>query len=327
LIQQILDFSRRAVLERWPMDLVDLLKNQTSMLARMLPENINLTFDYGDDDYSVYADTTRLQQVLANLAVNARDAMPQGGSLHFRLSRLEIGPEHLPAPEMTPGTWIKLTVADTGTGIPDDVLPHIFEPFFTTKDDSGSGLGLAQVYGIVAQHEGHIDVQTRVNEGTAFDIYLPALNVGSDAPTLDEHSALEHLPVGRGEQILVVEDETIVRRALVESLTTLNYRVLEATDGEKALEILQTHSGDIDLIFSDLIMPVMGGAELFQILQQQGGKIPIVLISGHPMDKERGELKSQGVTGWLRKPPTLKNLAKVAAEALSTDGQAREQKE
>ncbi|MCX8092519.1 MAG: ATP-binding protein, partial [Verrucomicrobiae bacterium] len=161
LIQQILDFSRRSLLERRPFDVLPFLKEQAKLLERTLPETIRVQLDYRDGEYRINADPTSLQQMLMNLAVNARDAMPEGGKLTLKLERLLVKAgetPHVPDfPEIGIGEWIRLTVSDTGTGIAPDVLPHIFEPFFTTKEPGkGSGLGLAQVHGIVAQHDGHI---------------------------------------------------------------------------------------------------------------------------------------------------------------------------
>ncbi|MCJ7551330.1 MAG: PAS domain S-box protein, partial [Anaerolineae bacterium] len=179
LVQQILDFSRRAVLKRRPMDLTPFLKETVILLERTVPESIKLEFTYGRDEYTVNADPTRIQQAVMNLVVNARDAMlPKGGGkLDIELDRVQVARhQEPPLPEMEAGEWVRVRVTDTGEGIPADVLPHIFEPFFTTKDvGKGTGLGLAQVYGIVKQHEGHIDIGTKTGAGTAFTIYLPAL--------------------------------------------------------------------------------------------------------------------------------------------------------
>jgi PAS domain S-box-containing protein len=308
LIDQILDFSRRAVLERRPLDLLPLLKEQVKLLKRTLPEHIEIVLAYGQDEYTVHADPTRMQQVLTNLAVNARDAMPNGGTFSIELERVTTETEE----------WIRLTASDTGTGIAPDVLPHIFEPFFTTKEPGqGSGLGLAQVHGIVGLHGGHIDVTTEVGQGTTFTIDLPALTVRPTEPLPPDVSAL---PRGRGETILVVEDEDALRTALVESLKRLNYQTLEATNGQEALTVLAERGAQVALVVSDVVMPKMGGVALFHTLREQerlqNWQTPVILLTGHPMHKELDELRAQGLSAWLTKPPEFKHLAQAIDEAL-----------
>jgi len=324
LIQQILDFSRRAVLERRPMDLVPFLKEVVKLLERTVPESIKMSLNYGVDEYTVNADPTRVQQVIMNLAVNARDAMPEGGELHIGLDRIRIEDrKRAPLPEMEAGEWVRLTVSDTGMGIPPDVRPHIFEPFFTTKErGEGTGLGLAQVHGIVKQHEGHIDVETEMGEGTTFTIYLPVLLVAQpEAPTLETQA----LTQGQGETVLVVEDNAAMREALVDTLELLNYRALEAANGREALEILERQTLEVSedlpslkiaLVLSDVVMPEMGGIALFHALKQRYSAIRMVLLTGHPMEEELENLRAEGLTDWLPKPPSPEQLAQVLAQAL-----------
>jgi PAS domain S-box-containing protein len=325
LIQQILDFSRSARLERRPFDLLPLLKEQVKLLQRTLPESIKIDLTYGRDDYTIDADPTRMQQVFMNLAVNARDAMPEGGRLHLDLTRFHVERRReAPLPEITPGDWIRVTVEDTGCGIPEDVLPHIYEPFFTTKPPGqGSGLGLSQVYGIISQHDGAIAVDSQVPAGpeqpggTRFTLYLPAIPApSSDPATLGRPD----LPQGTGETILVVEDNRATRNALVESLELLNYRVLQATQGREALDILADHADEIDLILSDVVMPEMGGIALLHDLQRRAYGIHVILLTGHPLQKELEELQEQGgldlLREWIFKPPSLEQLAKALARAI-----------
>jgi two-component system, cell cycle sensor histidine kinase and response regulator CckA len=241
----------------------------------------------------------------------------------------------VPLSEMTPGDWIKITVSDTGTGIPADVLPHIYDPFFTTKaPGQGNGLGLAQVYGIVGSHEGHIDVKSYVAEdeqqakGTTFTIYLPALTTKTNKPSMELTATLA---TGSGETILVVEDNAATRTALVDSLQVLNYKVLTAQNGEEALAILSQYEDDvpasqtspIDLILSDVVMPIMGGVALLQALQQQKSSIGVVLLTGHPMEEELKNIQlrehddaTTPLVGWLLKPPSLEQLATAIAQGL-----------
>ncbi len=336
LIQQILDFSRQTAFKRSPLDLLPLLKEHVKLLERTLPENIKISLNYGAGEYIIHGNPTHIQQVLMNLAVNARDAMPAGGHLHIELQSLKImDSSQAPLSEMSPGDWVKITVSDTGTGISADVLPHIYDPFFTTKaSGQGSGLGLAQVYGIVGSHEGYIDVKSYVSEdddhtkGTTFMIYLPSRTREVDETTLPITSKLV---TGHEETILVVEDNVATRTALVESLQVLNYKVLTAEDGEEALAIISDYENNlqasqrppIDLVLSDVVMPKMGGIALLHALQQQDSNVGVVLLTGHPMEKELERLQLQESTsmtpclvGWLLKPPSLGQLAEAIAQGL-----------
>jgi CheY-like chemotaxis protein len=263
----------------------------------------------------VNADPTRIQQVIMNLAVNARDAMPGGGQLHITIDEFEVKPStDPPLPDLTPGAWVRIRVQDTGTGIPPDVLPHIFEPFFTTKSvGKGSGLGLAQVYGIVRQHEGILDVRTKVDEGTTFIIYLPHIP-NQQTPKLD--STTRTTVKGQRETILVVEDNASLRVAVVNALETLNYQVLETSNGQKALAILESQPNDIDLILSDLVMPEMGGKALLNALHERGLKKPMVIMSGHPMEHQIDNLQARGLAGWISKPLDLNELGNLLGPAL-----------
>jgi PAS domain S-box-containing protein len=332
LVQQILDFSRRAVLQTRSLDLVSFLQEQIELWRRTIPESIKIHFSDEAINCIIKADPTRLQQIFTNLVLNARDAMPDGGDLRFSLKPLWLDSHDAPPlPDMSVGDWVKITVSDTGTGIPPAALAHIFEPFFTTKEPGqGSGLGLAQVYGIVKQYQGHIDVQSREGGGTTFTIYLPALII-----TLPKATAVltRSAPTqGHGEIILVVEDNENLREALARTLELLNYQVLTAVDGREALAILEqppenlstgsepggdTAPGpDIALVLSDLVMPEMGGKELLQELRQRGRTVPFMILSGHPLEADLQTLQTQGLAGWLLKPTGIEELAAAVALAL-----------
>jgi two-component system cell cycle sensor histidine kinase/response regulator CckA len=314
LIQQILDFGRRAVLECRPMDLVPFLEEQVELLRRTLPENISISFTYEGGGYMVDADPTRMQQAIMNLALNARDAMATGGELRIYLERIHVEDSRkAPLPDMDVGQWVRVTVTDTGVGILPDLFPHIFEPFFTTKEPgAGAGLGLPQVYGIVKQHGGHIDVMTELGKGTSFVLYLPAL-VAKSAEAL--RSEAKTPPQGRGEMILVVEDNQALQKALMDGIESLNYRVLTADNGRQALAILEEYP-EVALVVSDLMMPEMGGQALFHALRQRGLTLPVVMLSGHPMESELVSLQAQGLAGWLLKPPSMEQLARLLDRAL-----------
>jgi len=317
LVQQILDFSRKAMLQMQPINFLSLLQDQVEMLKRILPEHIRIQLicEPDGEKYMVSADQTRMQQIISNLAINARDAMPHGGKLNIELKQVTIEPgQKTPMPDIEPGAWLQLTIADTGTGIQPEVLPHIFEPFYTTKEPgSGSGLGLAQVYGIVGQHGGHVDVKTEWGQGTTFTIYMPVLTTN---PLMPLAPGFTNIPQGHGEFVLVVEDNMALRETLSEILIGLNYRIGEAANGLEALALFAEMGDKIDLVLSDVIMPEMGGKDLFLTLKAMGQSVPVVLLSGHTLDESLDDLKEQGLAAWLTKPPSLESLAKALANAL-----------
>jgi two-component system cell cycle sensor histidine kinase/response regulator CckA len=314
LIEQILDFSRRAVFERRPLDLLVILKEEIRLLQRTLPESVEIVLTAEADAYVVLADITRMQQTIMNLAVNARDAMPEGGTLAFELAHLLVSnPNSLPLPTMQPGSWVRFSVIDSGTGIAPDLLDHIFEPFVTTKaPGKGTGLGLSQVHGIVAQHEGFITVSSEPGAGARFDIYLPALVMDEQTETTN---VLETAVPGQGQRLLVIEDEPALREALVESLELWHYEVLTSANGEEALALLAQDSS-IDLIVSDVIMPKMGGLAFVQALRQRGLNTRVIFISGHPVDMPLATLQALGVHEVLPKPLDPVRLSQAIAAAL-----------
>lgn len=317
MVRQILDFSRRSHIERQPLDLVLLLNKQAELLQRTLPENITVVVQCQLDELLVQADATRLQQVLMNLAVNARDALPQDGRLTLELSRLTLQPrQEPPIAGMSPGRWAQLRVMDTGKGIPAEHMGRIFEPFFTTKSPGkGTGLGLAQVYGIVAQHDGHITVSSQMGMGTTFTIYLPELQITAVSLSPD-HTTMTR-PLGQGQVVLVIEDNETLRTSLGEHLRLWNYQVLEAADGHEGLAILANQASQVFLILSDVVMPRLGGVELFAALKQDGHTVPLILMSGHSLDEaEVAALQHQGLYGWLPKPLDIDRLAQLVAAAV-----------
>jgi two-component system, cell cycle sensor histidine kinase and response regulator CckA len=317
MIQQILDFSRRSVLERQSLDLRSLLRDQIELLRRTLPENIEIIWESEAGEFLVQADPTRLQQAIMNLAVNARDAMPDGGRLTLNLECIEVKNRSTqPLTGLKAGEWVRLAITDTGMGIPADHLGHLFEPFFTTKTpDKGTGLGLAQVHGIVAQHGGQITVASQLGAGTTFTIHLPLLSKTADETAFEGEVTA---PRGRGELILVVEDAKTLRTALRDYLQMWGYRTLEAANGEEALTLLAEQGEPVSLILSDVVMPRLGGINLFRKLREQGGQIPIILLTGHPLDEEMiAALRAEGLQAWLSKPPNMPQLAQVIESVLA----------
>ena len=318
LVRQILDFSRKSLIQRQPLRMTMFLEKTSYFLKRTIPENIQIVLEMGGE-YTVNTDSTQMQQVLTNLAVNAKDAMPEGGELRFCLSSLFLGhDEHPPVLDMKPGNWVALSVSDTGAGMLPEVKSRIFEPFFTTKDITekhGTGLGLAQVYGIVAQHEGFIDVQSEVGKGTTFIIYLPVYM--PEEVSIDEAAKVVYH--GNGETILVVEDEPVVLELIRQMLERLNYQALRATNGKEALDIYTQHQDEIALVLTDMVMPgEMDGGLLFRTLKMYDSDIKVLIMSGYSLGQKEQELLSQGVAGWLQKPISMDELSRVIHEVLDS---------
>jgi PAS domain S-box-containing protein len=315
LIRQILDFSRRSVMEQSKFDLLPFLKEMEKLLGRTLPETIRVDLIGDEKEYLIIGDPTRLQQVFMNLAVNSRDAMPDGGKLSFELDIYESAAgDTFPAPDIPPGTWIRISVSDTGCGIAPDNLSHIFEPFFTTKPvGQGTGLGLAQVYGIVKQHDGYIFPHSVVGKGTTFNIYLPALTKGdADADILDTSGRID----GAGKPVLLVEDDQATCTALQTLLNAYNYQVFPAANGLEALEILDQQGSVIELVISDIVMPEMGGMDLYAVLQGRWPGIKILFITGHPLDSGDQNILEQGSVNWLQKPFTVEEFSQTVQAIL-----------
>ena len=320
LVQQILDFSRHAMLNVQWLDLGTVTEEVIDVLQRMIPEDIHLTLEVELGEQAaplvVQADSIRMQQVLVNLVTNARDAMPEGGDLRFGLSRVTLKPgEAVPVAEMSPGEWVCLAVSDTGTGMAEEVRSRIFEPFFTTKPvGEGTGLGLAQVYGIVRQHGGYIGVETEVGKGTTFHIYLPASAAGEEIAE-EQGTAL---PQGQGETILLVEDKKKLRKTGQEILESLGYRVLTGANGREALETYRS-AGEVDLVIADLVMPEMGGKELMRALREMQPTLKGLAITGYIVEEEVQELKKVGFLDTVYKPFKMDTLARMVRRALDED--------
>ncbi len=301
LIRQILDFSRKSVIEHVTLDLLPMLKEFDKMLVRVLPETIHLELAYQPGAYWVNGDPARLQQVFMNLALNARDAMPQGGTLRFELSIVSKLPSRAqPTPDATPKAWICITVSDSGCGMSPEVLEHIFEPFYTTKPAGrGTGLGLPQVYGIVTQHGGAIEVNSQNGQGTTFRIYLPAVEVEIQS---ERQTPSPPLFDGRGSTVLVVEDDPATRLALSTLLEAVQCTVISASNGAEALQEFIQADQRIDLVISDIVMPEMGGIGLYHAIREMNPLVKVLLITGHPLDETNQELLEQGGVVWLQKP-------------------------
>lgn len=315
LISRILDFSRRSDMEKTAVDLLPMTKEFIKLLEHTLPESISIKLEYGQTEYMLHADPTRLQQTLMNLALNARDAMPNGGELRFALSTLALtATEASPLPDMAEGDWVHLAVSDTGTGIEPHNLPHIFDPFFTTKQvGQGTGLGLAQVYGIIKQHSGFIDVQSRVGIGTVFDIYLPLIvdQAGKRPSTTTTNNKITGT-----ECILLVEDNLAMRLSVAEVLMGLGYEVKSVAEANGALALLQSEGNMINLILTDLVMPGMDGLELSKAVRLLYPDIKVLIMTGHSLEEGRLKTLQQTAVPWIQKPFSLQELSKKIRDVL-----------
>ncbi len=307
LTRQLLAFSRRQILQPKVLDINALVNEISQLLQRLIGEDVELRTQLDSQILPIKADRNQIEQILMNMAVNARDAMPNGGVLTIQTGMELLDEEYVRHnPEVRPGYYVKLTISDTGVGIEKDIQTRIFEPFFTTKGKSrGTGLGLATVYGIVKQSEGHICLQSEPGKGTRFDIFIPAVNDEIPSETVVEN---KQDAVKGNETILVVEDEFLVRELVCDTLRNHGYTVLEATNGKEAIEIFKENMDGIDLVLTDVIMPEMSGRKLLENLKEKRPKLKSLYMSGYTDDA----IIKQGVLApgmfYIQKPFTPRSL-------------------
>ncbi|MDE1148102.1 MAG: ATP-binding protein [Azospirillaceae bacterium] len=321
LVRQLLAFSRQQTLQPRVLSITDVLAELSNLLRRLIGENIELRMLHGRDTGLVRVDQGQLEQVIINLAVNARDAMPKGGRLTIITGNLHTTePIRHETEEMPPGDYVVVEVIDTGIGIPPENLQRIFEPFFSTKEvGSGTGLGLSTVYGIVRQTGGFVFVESRPGEGAKFSIHLPRLDEAALAQAAPAEESRDRAPAdltGMG-TILLVEDEDAVRVFGARALRNKGYTVLEARSGEEALDLLQgDQGGSVDLIVSDVVMPQMDGPTMIDQVRRFRPDVKVVFISGYAEDRFRHSLKDGAVVDFLPKPFSLKQLAAKVKEVM-----------
>ena len=308
LTRSLLAFSRMQAMKPHPLNLNECIRNVETFLRRVIGEDIKLVSSFSGEAISVLADAGHIEQVLMNLATNARDAMPDGGVLSIGTDVVAIDEEFVRLHGYgAPGRYAVLTVADNGSGMDDATRQRIFEPFFTTKETGkGTGLGLAIIYGIVQQHQGHIAVYSEPRQGTTFKIFLPLL--AGDAAGLDVDVGHQPLPGGH-ETLLVVDDEASIMRYLELFLSSLGYTVLTAQDGQEAAELFRARAQDVDLVLLDIILPRKNGKETAMAIRSIRGDMKIVFTSGYPADliHERQLLDAGEIL--LMKPLTPTELA------------------
>ena len=315
LTRQLLAFSRQQVLAPQLVDLNDLIADMRGMLERLLGEDVTFHVVPGADLGAVHADPGQLEQVVMNLAVNARDAMPEGGRLTIATADVQLDASYVGLHfAAEPGPYVMLAVSDTGTGMDERTKAHLFEPFFTTKEKGkGTGLGLATVYGIVKQSGGYIWVYSEPGQGTTFTVYLPRLP-GTGRP--ESVAPAEPATLPGTETILLAEDEATVRTVVRDALQRLGYTVLEAASAEAAIEIADRHEGPIHLLLTDVVMPEQSGDRLAVRLRRARPEMRVLLVSGYPDDRVvRCTEQGQSVS-YLQKPFGLETLARTVRQAL-----------
>jgi PAS domain S-box-containing protein len=315
LTRQLLLFSRKQVIQPKVLDLNAVLQNLANMLSRLLGEDIALQFNCAPDLPAIEADTGMLEQVVMNLAVNARDAMPKGGQLCITTSRAQIEDDYVRQhPEARPGTFVCLRVSDTGCGMDRRTLDRIFEPFFSTKEiGKGTGLGLATVYGILKQHQGWIEVSSQLGSGTTFELYFPA--TARKPQAADTSSAPPSIRGGR-ETILLVEDEPNLRQFVREVLRQYEYRVIEAASGVEALKAWDEHDGQIHLLLTDMVMPEgMTGKEVAAQLRKRKPELKVVFTSGYTPEVIDTDFSRNNIA-FLSKPYLPAQLAQIVRQSL-----------
>jgi signal transduction histidine kinase/CheY-like chemotaxis protein len=317
LTRQLLMFSRKNILQPKLLDLRDVISNMTKMLKRLLGETITLEFAPPSELPLIHADTGMMEQVIMNLSVNARDAMPDGGRLVIHVDRVEVPDDYVHRhPEARPGNFVRLRVADTGVGMAPDIIGRIFEPFFTTKEvGKGTGLGLATVYGIVKQHDGWIEVASEVGRGSTFDVFIPASDqVGAASKTDTDPTAFVR---GGTETVLVVEDEPVLRDMAEVILSELGYHILVAGTGREALAVWDQKTRNVDLLLTDMVMPEgMSGVALAEALLARQPGLKVVFTSGYTVDEVSESFLAKNNARFLQKPYTRTTLAYAVRQAL-----------
>ncbi len=315
LTRQMLAFGRQQIMQTCIINLNSVVSETTQMLRRVIGEDIQLVTKLSSTVDNSRLDPDQLTQVILNLAVNARDAMPEGGTLHLETANVVLDDAYTKShPPVQPGNYVMLAVSDTGTGIDKSILPRIFDPFFTTKEvGKGTGLGLSIVYGIVKQSGGYIWVYSEPGHGTTFKLYFPTTTAALESPVL--HSETTARPVGQ--MVLVVEDEAIIRSNVRECLQQLGYRVLEAENGQSALKLCDENGSRIDLVLTDLVMPGMGGHELASELAHRHPEVKMLFMSGYTEDSAaRRDILLKG-NAFLQKPFSVGDLSAAVQQTLA----------
>ncbi|HEX6127171.1 MAG TPA: PAS domain S-box protein [Pyrinomonadaceae bacterium] len=318
LIKQVLTFARGLEGERIPVQVKHIVKDLVSVLQETLPKSITLKCDIPVQPWLVAADPTQIHQVLMNVCLNARDAMPDGGSLHIGVENVHIDENYARMnPEASPGGYVQMTVEDTGTGMSEETVKRIFDPFFTSKAlGHGTGLGLSTALTIVKSHGGFINVYSELGRGTRFSINLPAMEDQVEAPV---HEATAEYPRGKGELILLVDDEANILQITSATLELFGYRTISAANGAEGLAAYAERANEIALVVTDMSMPDMDGPSMIRSLKELDPTIKIIGMSGLMNAEQTSELRSMDVSEFLTKPFTAERLLTVISQTLADD--------
>ena len=315
MVRQVLSFARGVEGERVALQPKHLIKEIVKILRETLPKSIEITFKIPNDLWIISADATQMHQVLMNLCVNARDAMPEGGSISVKAENAFVDENYARMHiEAKAGRFVMITVSDTGPGMSTEIQSRIFEPFFTTKEmTKGTGLGLSTALTIVKSHGGFINVYSELHRGSQFSIYIPAIET---AEATEAGALKADLPLGKGELILVVDDEESIREITRGTLETFGYNVLTANDGTEALALYADKKNDIAAVLTDMVMPFMDGPATIRALQRMNPNVRIIAASGLGTAQRPGEGALEGVSVFLTKPYTAEKLLKTLAQVL-----------
>jgi PAS domain S-box-containing protein len=312
LTKQLLGFARGGKYEIKPTDLNDLVENSIQMFSRTR-KNITIFKKYEENLLSAAVDQNQIEQVLLNIYINAWQAMPEGGDLYIETKNEILYENFVRAYGVTPGKYIKISIRDTGIGMDEKTMNRVFDPFFTTKEkERGTGFGLASAYGIIKNHDGIITVESAKDKGTTFHLYLPA----SDKPVFEEQRDEEIISAG-SETVLVVDDEAMIIDVTVQMLNKMGYKVLPAHNGKEAVEIFKQNTDKVAIVILDLIMPGMGGGEVYERLREIDPTVKVLLSSGYSINGQAAEILNRGCDGFIQKPFKLNELSFKLREIIS----------
>ncbi len=312
LIKQLLNFARGGEFNPEYLSINSVIKDTVEVSGRIFHKQVKINYNFSDELYIVEADKTQLDQVLTNLIINARDAMPEGGEITFKTENVRLDKHFtMKNPNLSPGHYIRISVTDTGSGIPEELKDRIFEPFFTTKvKGKGTGLGLSTTYGIIKNHKGHIDFYSEDGNGTTFNIYLPA-----SEEIMNKINSEGRIIPGTG-TIMIVDDEEDIRMMVKDELESIGYKSVIATGGSEAVKLYKAQKDYIDMILLDMIMPELGGKDTFTKLREIEPDAKVLLMSGFDLKGEEMKMLSEGAMGFIQKPFEVDELSQVINQAL-----------